>query len=636
MKKLTIIIITTLLFGLNIWIIAQESCFITESPFDIESSVQAKVSIHKITSSQSLPTHPPVVVTNDNDFLSQGFTGNGDFDNPYQFKGYAITPLYNKLIEIRDTRAYFVIEDNYLDGESSADEAIYLENVTHGTILNNTVVNNKYSGINLDSSFNNTIDNNTAHDNGCAGIALYYSENNTITKNIAYNNNWDGIRLHSFNHNNTISHNVAYNNTWQGIRLEDNNFNCTIHNNTVYDNKEDGIRLISSKYNKINQNTAYNGGGVGILLLENSNNNTIFFNSLYENDYDGHAIGGTPSSYSNMVFNNTIYENNGNGIGLGGNYNKLQNNVIYNNNHGIIPAQSNFNIISGNLIFNNNADGIILTVSSNNNTITRNTVYNNADGISIWEKSNNNTITENEVYRNDDHGISVGINGGAKNNLISENIVYNNGISGILMVESSFANTISMNDLQGNKQGTQVSDCGQSNLFSSNYYDDWSGTGPYIIDGCVGNRDLSPLINPFHLLPPVITAPMSDTVTLKDSVTIQWIASNDMFDHSLIYNVYYSNNSGSIWKELASGLTSTSYIWDLSSIFNGTQVILKVEVVDSIGFKGYSISSTSFTIENPLLTSVPSKTNGVYSWDVLLMILSLIALVPLSCRKRKD
>ncbi|MFX0207310.1 MAG: hypothetical protein ACFFDT_15085, partial [Candidatus Hodarchaeota archaeon] len=80
-----------------------------------------------------------------------------------------------------------------------------------------------------------------------------------------------------------------------------------------------------------------------------------------------------------------------------------------------------------------------------------------------------------------------------------------------------------------------------------------------------------------------------------------------------------------------SELTSTSYTWNLSSIDNGTQVLLKVQAIDSAGFKSYSISTSKFTIE-----TTPTTTKGTAGWNILLLILSLITLVPFSYRKRKD
>ncbi|MFX1515346.1 MAG: ABC transporter substrate-binding protein [Promethearchaeota archaeon] len=638
--------------------------------------------------------HDPIVVTSNTEFLSQNFTGLGTIEVPYRFEGNNITYSGGNLIEIKDTTAYFTISNNLLNGMATSGNGIYFSNVTHGAIDNNHVYNNEE-----------------------AGIQLYSSENNTISRNIAYNNNWDGIRLHTSNHYNTISHNVAYNNSWQGIRLENYNNNCTIHNNTVFDNAEDGIRLINSNNNTISNNTAYDGRSNGIHLLENSNTNRIFYNSLYINDYDGLAV----RSHSNLIFNNSICDNIGNGIALGGNYNKLSNNLIYNNTHGIIPAQSNFSIFSYNTVFRNRENGIILTVSSNNNTILHNTVYNNADGISLWEKSDNNTISENAVHSNNGNGISIGINGGSRNNLISHNSAYYNYWNGITLTycENSIIkrnsvysnlqigigvdhssnnlitansiydnsprgidlensdyniitqnilfnhvewgisfglsadnNIIQFNDFSGNTGGNppQALNQGFNNTFSNNYWSDWSGVGVYSISD-VG-EDETPLMNPYHLSAPVITFPTSSTPTLKDSITIQWAASTDQFGHSITYSVFYSTDNGKSWKKLASDLTTTKFTWDLTTIKDGTIILLKAQATDSIGFKSSSLSPNTFTIKNPSMvpTTTPTTTTSVIStstitseeakpsitpsWNVLVLLLSLLGMVMLRWGKK--
>jgi parallel beta-helix repeat protein len=594
----------------------QEFQLTAQTPYSDTLIAQTGVADQKIVNIQSYSPHSSIWITSDTQLNSSNFKGNGTIDDPILIEGYEITDPSGTLIYIEDTTFYFQIRNNLLNGQTTATHGIYLENVTHATIANNIVFDSQWNGIEFQSSFNNTITKNEVYNiRSGAGIALYYSENNTITRNIAYNNNWDGIRLHSFNHNNTISHNVAYNNTWQGIRLEDNNFNCSIHNNTVYENKEDGIRLIGSLSNTISNNIAYDGSANGILLIEDSNNNSIFNNILYDNNYDGLAIGGTPRSHNNTVVNNTAYLNNA-GISFSGNNNNISFNMVYNNRWaGISVDSSNHSIIKGNTAYINHGNGIYIS-DSNDNMIIENIVYDNSPrGIPVTN-STYNVFTKNLIHFNDEWGISF--EPGADDNKVQ-------------------FNDFSMNSHIGCACEPQALDQGINNFFSNNYWSDWTGIGSYTIAG--DHQDVSPLTNPYHLSPPVITAPTSATTTLKDSVTIQWTASIDLYGHFITYTVSYSTNDGTTWVTLISGLTTTNYVWDLTNIKHGLIVLLKVQATDEGGFNSYSISTSSFTIDNPsstTTTTTTATTRIAPGWDILLLILSLLVLVPLSHWKRKS
>ena len=323
----------------------------------------------------------------------------------------------------------------------------------------------------------------------------------------------------------------------------------------------------------------------------------------------------------------------------------INNNIVYNNGEaGIQLFSSENNTISRNIAYNNNWDGISLQYSDNN-IIERNIVYgNNANGISI-SNSNNNKISSNTVNNNSPRGIPI-LN--SKSNIFSNNVIFGNAEWGISFEPGADDNIVQFNDFSRNSGGNppQALDQGINNTFSSNYWSDWTGIGSYAIAGEALNQDLSPLTNPYHLSAPVITAPTSATPTLKDSVTIQWTASNDVFGHSLTYAVFYSIDNGVTWIKIKSGMFTTNYLWDLTSIYDGTTVRIKVQATDSVGFNSFSVSPSTFTIENPLLTSttttkpittttttVPTVTPG---WNVLFILLYLFVILLFRHRKKKS
>jgi parallel beta-helix repeat protein len=238
------------------------------------------------------------------------------------------------------------------------------------------------------------------------------------------------------------------------------------------------------------------------------------------------------------------------------------------------------------------------------NIVSNNTVgYNSLYGI-LLDTSRNTTISYNTIFKTNSGGISLW---GAEHNTIAQNVVFNNVKEGIMIDESSKDNFMRFNDFLGNNVGkSQASDNGTNNIFKNNYWSDWTGTGMYPIDGTKGNQDSSPLPNPYHLSAPVITAPTS--TTLKDKVTIQWTISSDSFGHSITYTVYYSKDDGKSWIALASGLTVLTYTWDVTSLYHGIKVLLKIQSTDNIGFSSSSVLDTSFSIDNPGLISTSPTT----------------------------
>lgn len=229
-----------------------------------------------------------------------------------------------------------------------------------------------------------------------------------------------------------------------------------------------------------------------------------------------------------------------------------------------------------------------------------------------------------QIVNGDELGLSM-------YNTISHNLIYDNQGYGVRLLTLTENNSVLCNSFKDNKLGgSQANDDGTDNDFMNNHWADWMGVGSYPIDGLTGNHDPSPLTNPYHLSAPVITSPTSGTLTLTDNVTIQWTASTDTYAHSMTYSVYYSTDDGTTWIEVVSGLNTTNYTWDLTNIADETIVLIKVQTTDSVGFNSFSVTTSTFIIENPLLISTSTP-----SWNVLLLLLSLFIMLLLRPRKKK-
>jgi len=228
------------------------------------------------------------------------FTGDGSSNDPYVIENYKISATIETGVTIKNTNLHFIIRDVIVsDVLLNHYTGFYLENVTHGTLANNTAHNNRY-GFYIKNSFNNTLISNKAIGNtnglslNCSylnnltaniitnnrhGFSIESSYNNSILGNEVIDNTYLGFYLSS-SYNNTLEENIATGNL-NGFTLSYSNFN-TFSNNTADNNDQHGFRLLSSHYNNIIENSASYNQKYGI-YLEESTFNVIIGNILEDN-----------------------------------------------------------------------------------------------------------------------------------------------------------------------------------------------------------------------------------------------------------------------------------------------------------------------------------------------------------------
>ena len=166
-------------------------------------------------------THSPIYIYGNAAFIpANGVTGgNGSQSNPYIISGWDIDPLStnNQGIWIEGTTAYFMIRDCYIHrGAGIGYCGIYLKNCMNGIVSNNTCFQNLV-GIYLSSSNGNTLINNTISNEDFYGIQLRdLSNNNIITRNRILNCSSYGVMVES-EPNNVIWHNVFFGNNGASI-----------------------------------------------------------------------------------------------------------------------------------------------------------------------------------------------------------------------------------------------------------------------------------------------------------------------------------------------------------------------------------------------------------------------------------
>lgn len=310
MNHSNLLIVCILTLGLITWTVdtsVQPTTQILFSPIFIKRHTTF---LQKTTNTQAYIPHSPILISSDSHFVSQGFSGSGTINDPYRIENLNITTSNGDLISISDTTVYFRIQNNRLDGLTTATSGISLSNVQHATIennsihsnwdgikatdisnaifFNNSILSNARFGVFLTKVTNCTLASNTIHDNLVNGVQLKDSYKTTISNNDMYNHQ-HGEYYHSSilldNSSSTlITNNSLYNNHY-GINFLNSADDNLITNNTIYENQEYGIRLEYASKNMIEFNTIIDNLLYGIQITIGSNDNTIQFNDFTNNNF---------------------------------------------------------------------------------------------------------------------------------------------------------------------------------------------------------------------------------------------------------------------------------------------------------------------------------------------------------------
>lgn len=537
----------------------------------------------------------PIVILSDSDFSKYGFPGTGDENTPFRIEGYSITNSIFELIVIENTEKYFIIQNNYLDSVTASLDAIYMRNAKNGLIHSNILVNNRH-GIFLDT--------------GCQSIDIIW--------NVISDSSESGIRVNSSSQV-LVEYNEVFQNTYNGIWA-----NCStdldIRNNGFYDDE------------------------LGI-WLENTNSSAIYGNTMFGND---NAIWLSNQSSSNDVYYNRIFDShrlnpNTCGIHLSHNahLNQIFNNTIANcTEHGFyVEATSGNNTIKWNSFINNNVGGS----SQAYDAYSVDVLYNYWSDWTTPDDDFNQIVDvpyslEGPVMNSDPFPLVQPAQKLQFHYITPITVLHPNGgdeVTDSVMIQwsscyDSWDHAINYSVYFSHNSGVDW-EMIVGNLTTT--YFEWNTTsevatthylirvvaecseGLSVFDVSDGEFTLiEHTLSEFAIMAP------SDNGPFDANLLIDWEEAVDSWSWTVSYSIQYSSTGGYSWNDLASGLTDTSYQWDISQLDEDDTYLVKV-IASADGGVTSESTSVLFSIQHETTSTTSTTTSTTFDGEGDLMML---------------
>jgi len=473
--------------------------------------------------------HDPISIESDEDFISQGWPGNGSETNPYTIANLRIQSDELTCIDISNVSVYYSIIDCELLTTSRyfVQHGIYLEEASHAKIESCTITNVEFGIVVLHSDDCVILDTYVG-DCSLSGVSIWQSDDCTIENCDIEGNGWVGVDLYWTEDCSVVNCNLE-DNHWAGVDLEEDH-NSRILNNIITCEGEGGcIGLSYSDGSRICNNTLLSGGIVVNALVAyhrppTIENNTIngssigFFRdrgniTISASDFGQillyrcnslNIIGGQITeatvgiqiilSQSCKIGKVLLKHNIRSGLRLHSSTNcTVSDSTFEFNGDGIALYRSKNTAVQENTVRDNHWSGVDMSASENC-TIMRNSIFRNQLYGFIIDNSVNCTIDDNDVVLNDLSGFLIV---SSQSLLVKRNLVQLNGHIGIEFTSGTSNNLVYDNRLAENEAGN-ANDNGHANHWDDridigNFWDDYNQDGFYVIPGSAGSMDHFPL-----------------------------------------------------------------------------------------------------------------------------------------------
>lgn len=431
-------------------------------PYDMLEVTEISDNEYQVNFTTSYTPHVPIIISNNSDFVSQGWIGNGTVDEPYLIENLSITDQ-SECIMISNTDVYFEIRACLFSASSELGErAVMLENVTHGMVrdciiekhnygiilsfssncfLTNNTATSSFWGYYLVSSSFITLINNTVSD--CDYGFTSYLSSCTMANNTARHND-HGYHLYEASFCN-LTDNLALDNIY-GFHLYHSN-SCSLVNNTSYENSDSDFHLYYSSSCKLIGNSGWRDGlfimGSSIFhWIHDISGNTVrnqyigYFKSISNMTIDGEQYGQIVLvNCSFITLKNGMFNSLATGILLGYCTScTITNTSVMNNSYeGCILWYSPMCILSNNIATSNHDGGFHIRFSPNC-TLTNNTARRNGWRGFYCYNSSSSTFTYNTAINNTISGYSIENSAYCT---LTNNTAHNSGIGFSLTISDS-------------------------------------------------------------------------------------------------------------------------------------------------------------------------------------------------------
>ncbi|MGY5876760.1 MAG: right-handed parallel beta-helix repeat-containing protein [Candidatus Thorarchaeota archaeon] len=557
---------------------------------DIEDTAASPQIVKSVLMMPSYTEHDTIYIQNNShlQYLAQNESWGGDGSelSPFLIEGYNITSDA-LAIEINHVTLYVTIMDCYIDSNNPGfDHGIYLNNVSHCQI-NETIIKNRFYGINAAESPNLLISNcnislctndninldgspfvylfeNNFFESGNAGSALVDCPNSTIEFNNFFTNDY-GLIMNNDDYT-SISYNHFFNNSIYGLDSGYTEF-AYIFSNYMYDNGEAGLALNFGDNTTIDQNEFYHNGWSGTprggLYAWNTPIGVVVTNNLFSNN-----------SYSGIRLDSAAH------------WTISNNDIVDNGDQGIYGPNSDHMTVFQNSILNNGRTpeggaqfcGVYIDHTSEYWDFDHNFVSDNAGYGFTNSGTNHTTYSNNEIVDNDDVGIEV--SGDAFYITIYNNTITDHGYAGI-HAEDSFHLMVTWNIIFENRFGILMNAIDNSTF----YYNDiaWNPFGNVEDTNSFYNRwNISSVGNWY--------GDYFDTGNYTHSVTsIDYHPSNSLEISAADSIEYESGSTGNTLFWSAQALNPWYYQWHVNesyvdfAFWDGTDISIPVDGLD-IGY----------------------------------------------------
>ncbi len=557
--------------------------------------------------------YSPFQITSNQDFSDKagsfGWDGDGSVGDPYIISKINVTLETGiaPLIKITDTNVHFIINSSLFVGGLNS---IHFENVTNGIVSNNSIYHADMQGVYLRNVTDCRFDNNFITENGYMGLLADYTENCTFLNNLIEDNSNSGTKLRD-SPNNLVKNNTFAKNREDGLALG-NSPNCDVVGNIIHGNWGTGISVEVSTPLEIINNSIYENSEVGVNLVGYEPKSNVTGNTFYNNDE--HAL--VLMAPETMVFRNNFIHDDIASPGVS-HISDISEFGIYSENFWsdwVYPDENHDNVVD----LPYHIHGVLVDETPRVNVHLDHKIHILTKPNPIFPNDRMDAkyfiglLDVNWSQSSDTFGHTVTYSLDYSTN---ETTIWSRIISGVTNTEYQLdTDTLPENKIFYLRVIAACQDTTSVSCFTSNY-----------------TKRVHSLSVPTILRPvdgEVIQEPFD--ITWSESIDT-WFDAKNPWEHSVWYNIYFSQDGGFEWITLESGQQNTHLSWYTNSSWNG-EYMVKVIAAAPCGLMSEDVTGSFNVSYVPEATTTSDDLIPIFALGIA-SIVGIMALVIVLKRK---